>query len=198
MLSRIPVLNDCSPITKKRLASRLRKQIAAPKCVVYSTGDIGWEVYFVSNGVVDIKLPQQSISPKGSARRGSTNFMPGKDATEAQTSGWASLEMALKKEAVIGNLYREGNHFGETCLTSSTGVRLETTTAVTVSELFTISRSEIEAVLAFLPTIKREKIITQFLTRNGHVVHTQVGNRDQFHASNPRFHHHFLKQAINK
>ena len=28
--------------------------------------------------------------------------------------------------------------------------------------------------------------------------HSQVGNRDQFHASNPRFHHHYLNQAINK
>merc|ERR1711988_2001887 len=50
--------------------------------------------------------------------------------------------------------------------------------AVTVSELFTISRSEIESVLAFLPTIKREDIITQFLTRNGYITHT-VANENQ-------------------
>ena len=87
LLGRIPLLNDCSPITKKRLASRLRKQIAAPKCVIYSTGDIGWEVYFVSNGVVDVALPSESISPKGnSARRGSTGFLPGKELTEMHES----------------------------------------------------------------------------------------------------------------
>ena len=137
---------------------------------MYNQGDIGWEVYFVSHGVIDALLP--NVSAQVEDARPETGLEV-EDTDELRGSAeWSSLQMALDKEAILGNLYREGNHFGETCLVSRTGVRLDTTTAVTVTELFSISREEIESTLAFLPVAKRETIMTQLLSCNGHIKHT--------------------------
>ena len=82
--------------------------------------------------------------------------------------------MARRRSIVLGELYCEGNHFGEGCLTSTSGVRVENVTTLAVVELFTISREKIENVLAYLPESRRQEFITHLLTRNGVVTHTFV------------------------
>jgi hypothetical protein len=50
------------------------------------------------------------------------------------------LLLAKQRAKVLGVVYREGNHFGEGCVVSLTGARVEDASALTVVEMFTISQ----------------------------------------------------------
>ena len=46
---------------------------------------------------------------------------------------------------MVAGVVDEGDHFGEFCLQSESGVRQETARCVLASELYTISRADLEA-----------------------------------------------------
>jgi CRP-like cAMP-binding protein len=160
---KIPVIVECSALTKKRLADSMRKQIGAADTTIYEIGDIGWDIYFIFSGMVRVQLPERgddSSDDEDDDQMGEDMFPP--------------RLMARRRSIVLGELYCEGNHFGEGCLTSTSGVRVENVTTLAVVELFTISREKIENVLAYLPESRRQEFITHLLTRNGVVTHTFV------------------------
>jgi len=82
--------------------------------------------------------------------------------------------MSRRRASVLGQIYQEGNHFGEGCMLSATGARVEDALALTVVELFTISQENLDDVLAFMPGARREKFLSDLLTRNGTITHTEV------------------------
>lgn len=152
---------------EETLTDSMRKQIGAADTKIYEVGDIGWDIYFISSGIVRVQLPEgaDDSSDDDDDYQGGTN--------EAADIFPPRL-MARRRGIVLGELYREGNHFGEGCLTSTSGIRVEDTTTLAVVELFTISRVKIENVLAYLPESRRQEFITHLLTRNGVVTHTVI------------------------
>jgi CRP-like cAMP-binding protein len=171
--TKIPVIHDCSALTKKRLADAMRKQIAAAETSIYEIGDIGFDVYFISSGAVRIKLPDE-------------DSRAAEQPQSASTDSNSALSLARRRAEVLGDIYREGNHFGEGCLMSAGGTRVEDTAAISVSELFTISVEKLDSVLAFMPERAKQEFVSNLLTRNGSVTHTLTEAQRRGSASSPQ------------
>jgi CRP-like cAMP-binding protein len=80
--------------------------------IIYSQGDIGWEIYFIASGVVSISLPS--------------------DFTDLDATGRENAAENKQKYDSIGLILGAGNHVGESCICSESGVRQETVMARTM------------------------------------------------------------------
>jgi CRP-like cAMP-binding protein len=168
--SKFPVLHERLSLTKKRLAGSMRKQIAAADSIIYEVGDTGWEIYFIASGIVKIQLLQPD-HPQRVSNNSSLSSIRVSQVTDPEQN--STLWMAHRRSQVFGEAYREGNHFGEGCLTSASGLRIEDATALSMSELFTLSKTKFaKDVLAFMPASQRHDFITNLITRNGCCLHT--------------------------
>lgn len=109
----VPILDSLSNIVQKRLAHALILQVYSVRDhpIIYSQGDIGWEIYFISSGVVSISLPL--------------------DFTDLDATGRENAAANKKKYDSIGFILGAGSHVGESCICSESGVRQETVTAKT-------------------------------------------------------------------
>ena len=109
----MPILDSLSDIVQKRVAHALLLQVfsARDHPTVYSQGDIGWEIYFIASGVVSVSLPS--------------------DFTELDETGRANAAANKQKFDSIGLILSAGNHVGESCIISKSGVRQETVEART-------------------------------------------------------------------
>jgi len=109
----VPVLNSLPDIVQKRIAHALILQVYSLRDhpIIYSQGDIGFEIYFIASGVVSIELPE--------------------DFTELDETGRANATANKEKFDSIGLILSAGNHVGESCLCSKSGVRQETVVART-------------------------------------------------------------------
>jgi len=151
-LNAIPILAACTLQTKRRLAMAFRMQICSPHMCIYDAGDIGWDMYFIAEGLVKMSLPS--------------------DLTVLDSDGRALFNMAKRKALALGTLLRRGNHFGESCLTSQSGVRQESVEASILTELLLIHRTSLEEILSYQPAHQRQEMINALITRNGNVLHT--------------------------
>jgi CRP-like cAMP-binding protein len=124
---------------------------------IYHAGDIGWDVYFIGGGLVKIKLPQ--------------------DLSILDEEGRANIERTKEKAKAIGVVYRPGNHFGECCLESITGVRRESTIATTAVELYLLSKEKLDNIFTYTPLREKERLQRSLMSRNGNVWHS-FENRD--------------------
>ena len=174
-LRKIPIIHDSSALTKKRLAGAMRKQIAAAETSIYEVGDIGFDVYFISSGAVRVKLNDEDY------RRSDAQS----SAAAANNSPSSPLTLARRRAEILGDIYREGNHFGEGCLMSVGGTRIEDTAAISVSELFTISVEKLEGVLSFMTERDKLEFVSNLLTRNGSVTHTSSEAQRRGSAASP-------------
>lgn len=68
-------------------------------------------------------------------------------------------------------LYRQGNHFGESALSSLSGVRQESVTAKTVAELYFLSKEKLDEIFQFTSIEERSKLRRNLQSRNGNVWH---------------------------
>ena len=109
----VPILASLSSIVQKRFAHALILQVYSVRDhpIIYSQGDIGWEIYFIASGVVSISLPS--------------------DFTDLDATGRENAAANKQKYDSIGLILGAGNHVGESCICSDSGVRQETVMART-------------------------------------------------------------------
>jgi len=163
-LHAVPILAACSAQTKRRVAVAFRQQVCSPQMRIYDAGDIGWDMYFIASGLVKVRLPT--------------------DLTVLDSAGRALFNMAKRKAQALGTLLRRGNHFGESCLTSHSGVRQEKVEASILTELLLISKASLEDILSYLPAHQRQEMINALITRNGNVLHTASAHQYDTKAMN--------------
>jgi len=119
---------------------------------IYHAGDIGWDVYFIGEGLVKMQLPQ--------------------NLSILDEEGRANIERTREKATSVGLIYRAGNHFGESCLESITGVRRESTIASTVVKLHLLSKESLDEIFTYTPWGERNQVRRGLLSRNGNVWHS--------------------------
>ena len=159
VIRNVPILGECSMIMQKRIAHSFTIQTCSPNSVIYEAGDIGWDVYFIGSGLIKIVLP--------------------KNLSVLDAAGRAASGRAKRKADAIGSLYRIGNHFGESCLTSLSGVRQETSEARTLAELYLLHKSDLDVICSYMNSKDREKFREGLLARNGNVRHTFEGDEEE-------------------
>lgn len=152
VIEKFPVLTEIETRVQKRISHAFSRHVCPPQATIYEAGDIGWDVYFISSGLVKIDLP--------------TNI----DVLDEE--GRANHAYVKEKAASVGLLYRAGNHFGESCLRSQSGVRQETATAKTTATLFLISKANLKLIFDSMSPEEKAKIINKLLSRNGNVWHS--------------------------
>lgn len=116
-------------------------------------------MYFIGSGLIKIKLP--------------------KDLSVLDAAGKAASGRAKRKADAIGNLYRIGNHFGESCLNSLSGVRQETSEARTLAELYLLHKVDLDMICGYMNSGDRAKFREGLLARNGNVRHTFEGDEEE-------------------
>eukprot|EP00587_Corethron_hystrix_P004780 CAMPEP_0113299800 /NCGR_PEP_ID=MMETSP0010_2-20120614/1685_1 /TAXON_ID=216773 ORGANISM="Corethron hystrix, Strain 308" /NCGR_SAMPLE_ID=MMETSP0010_2 /ASSEMBLY_ACC=CAM_ASM_000155 /LENGTH=387 /DNA_ID=CAMNT_0000153097 /DNA_START=1943 /DNA_END=3106 /DNA_ORIENTATION=+ /assembly_acc=CAM_ASM_000155 len=149
VIEKVPVLRDSPIIMQKRFALAMSLQICPPRSAIYRAGDIGWEIYFIGSGLVEITVPD--------------------DLSVLDLEGRFKSAEAKKKTQFAGNLLRTGNHFGESCLLSKTGVRPETATSKIISEVYILSKSDIEVIFAYTTPENIDNFRHALRTRNGNM-----------------------------
>ncbi|GMH89258.1 hypothetical protein TrVE_jg3161 [Triparma verrucosa] len=154
----VPILSECTKIMQKRIAHAFTIQTCSPQSIIYEAGDIGWDIYFIGSGLIKISLP--------------------KDLSVLDAAGRASSARAKRKADAIGSLYRIGNHFGESCLTSLSGVRQETGEARTLAELYLLNKHDMDSICSYMTVEDRGKFRDGLLARNGNVRHTFDDDED--------------------
>ena len=84
IIQSIPFLANYPLIVQKRIAHALRVQACPPRSTTYTVGDIGWDVYLISKGVMSITLPD--------------------DISVLDAAGRANAARLRRKRDTIGNL----------------------------------------------------------------------------------------------
>ena len=152
VVKNVPILSECSSIMQKRIAHSFTVQTCPPQSFIYEAGDIGWDIYFIGSGLIKVMLP--------------------KNLNVLDLAGRAASGRAKRKADSIGNLYRIGNHFGESCLTSMSGVRQESAEARTLAELYLLAKDDMDLICSYMVGEDREKFRNNLTSRNGNVRHT--------------------------
>jgi hypothetical protein len=151
VIQKFPIFIECSPIIVKRICHSFNIHMCPADAPIYKAGDVGFDIYFIGAGLVKVTLP--------------------KDLSILDEEGRANATKAQEKSAAIGLLYRPGNHFGESCLDSSSGVRQETAETKTVVELYVLAKSQLEAILNYAPVREKTRLLRNLLFKNGNIQH---------------------------
>ena len=152
ILQNIPLLETYSEVVKKRIAHYLNLQMYQPGSTIYHVGDIGWECYFIAKGIVKIELPE--------------------DISVLDECGKQNAARNRQKQDAIGSLYVPGNHFGESVLTSASGVRQETALAQTAVEVFFLEKKGLEEIVKYMVAKERSRFVRNLSSRNGNKWHS--------------------------
>ncbi len=147
VIHRVPILESLPIIIQKRIAHALRPQVYAPRDnpIIYSVGDIGWDLGFIASGFVSVTLPD--------------------DATELDAAGRANFNAIEKKYDSAGLVLGPGNHIGESCLCSSSGVRQETIIAATRVEIYALCKDDFDEICRVMGPSKGKKLKDSLLNR---------------------------------
>lgn len=151
----VPILQSLPTIVQKRIAHALILQVYSLRDhpIIYSQGDIGWEIYFIASGVISVSLP--------------TDF------SELDTTGRANAAANKEKFDSIGLILGVGNHVGESCLCGESGVRQETVTARSRKvEAFVLSKGDLDAVCRLMGSEKGIQLRQALLSRNNRNWHS--------------------------
>ena len=145
----VPILDSLPVIVQKRIAHALILQVYSihEHPIIYSQGDIGWEIYFIASGVVSISLP--------------TDF------SELDATGRSNAAANKEKFDSIGLILGAGNHLGESCICSESGVRQETVTAKTTKvEAYALSKEDLDGICRLMGSEKGSQLRHALLSRN--------------------------------
>ncbi|KAL7540091.1 hypothetical protein ACHAXR_012578 [Thalassiosira sp. AJA248-18] len=151
----VPILDSLPTIVQKRIAHALIMQVYSFRehPIIYSQGDIGWEIYFIVSGVVSISLP--------------TDF------SELDMTGRSNAAANKQKFESIGLILGAGNHVGESCICSESGVRQETVAAMTMKvEAYALSKEDLDDICRLMGSEKGSQLRHALLTRNARNWHS--------------------------
>eukprot|EP00592_Proboscia_alata_P010539 CAMPEP_0194364498 /NCGR_PEP_ID=MMETSP0174-20130528/12409_1 /TAXON_ID=216777 /ORGANISM="Proboscia alata, Strain PI-D3" /LENGTH=2019 /DNA_ID=CAMNT_0039138563 /DNA_START=856 /DNA_END=6918 /DNA_ORIENTATION=- len=152
VIFKIPILKSCTAIVRERIAHALNLQVCPSSSTIYNVGDIGWDIYFIGSGLIEVILTT--------------------DTSVLDSVGKSNAYRLKQKADSCGLLYRIGNHFGETCLLSQSGVRQETTVARTLCELYLLPKSKLEEIWSYMAIDESRKFRNDLLNRNGNTWHS--------------------------
>jgi len=153
VIEAVPILKDASYHVRRRVAAALKPQIVLVNEYVYRAGDAGYSVFFVATGTVQVTLSSQ--------RRMMDSF------------GLESLMILLQKQKVHGVFHRPGDHFGEFCFISKSGLRPDSAQATSNTELYALSKTDTWGIFLYLMHEDRKQFLHQLMTRIGKVQHTR-------------------------
>jgi len=146
----VPILDTLPDIVQKRIAHCLILQVYSLRHhpTIYSQGDIGFEIYFIASGVVQIALPD--------------------DFTELDETGRANADANKQKFESIGLILGAGNHIGESCLCSKSGVRQETIVCRGLEkvELYVLQKDDLNDICSLMGPESGSKLKHALLSRN--------------------------------
>jgi len=151
----VPILDSLPVIVQKRIAHALILQVYSRNDhpLIYSQGDIGWEIYFIALGVVSVSLP--------------TDF------SELDAAGRSNATSNKQKFDSLGLLLGPGNHAGEGCIFSESGVRQETVTALTTKvEAYALSKEDLIDICRLMGSEQGGQLRHALLSRNNKTWHT--------------------------
>lgn len=152
LIKQFPVLTELKIRVQKRICHALSMQVSPPKATIYRAGDIGWDLYFIGSGLVQLSLPSNT--------------------SVLDEEGKANEDYIKRRASSVGLLYRPGNHFGESCLRSHSGVRQETVKAKTIATLYFISKESLEQIFDLMGIEEKIKLTKNLINRNGNVWHS--------------------------
>ena len=112
--------------------------------------------------------------------------------------GFDSLKLLLQKEHVHGDIYSEGDHFGEHCFLSKTGLRPDSAKAVTKCEIYTLSKQDTWNIFQFLLTPDRRKFLHELLTRVGSTQHTPHELSEEDDKNSKYFANEYSSRHLNR
>jgi hypothetical protein len=109
---------------------------------------------------------------------GSVEVIPSKDGNSSDNYfGQDSLLLLNNKHEKFGNTFNPGSHFGEYCLVSKAGLRVDSAKALVTTELFSLDFKEFEIIFSyFVPSIKR-KFLVDLFTKILNCTHTELSQK---------------------
>ncbi|KAK7231421.1 hypothetical protein SO694_00072199 [Aureococcus anophagefferens] len=149
---RVKVFAALPRSTARRLAAVASTQACPARESVYAAGDVGWDVYFIFHGSVRLAPPADASVLDAQGRDAKAAAPPPGavgDETPKTTPKVRSFATAKSKDGgpaytLFSGVLNTGEHFGEFCLQSGSGVRQETAITLAASEFYTISRTDLE------------------------------------------------------
>ena len=171
-IERMPLLSREPEMLQKRFALAFEAQFCAARSSVYAAGDIGWEIYFIIAGEVRVSLPsdlsvldaagrakrriEQRLNDRGS---GSGDARPHRSADGHPTPAAPTAPPAAPRSPSLVTMRRCGEHFGQQCLRSLSGVREESADAVTHGELYYLTKERLDQTLWAYPFEKQRSFV---------------------------------------
>ena len=141
IIHKVPLLRDCSVTIQKTIALAIRPQFIEMYSFVYQQGDIGDAVYFILKG--NILIHQ------------------GRDVSKLDRKNRERQRRVSVQEGL-----KDGGSFGEDVIVSKTGVRVESARALINSNLYTLSKGEIENIMSMLGPGARVMFLERLLKRD--------------------------------
>ena len=148
--------------------------------VVYSQGDIGWEIYFIVSGRCKLRVSVR-LDIDGPYFHCVISFLHigvvsvtlPSDSTDLDETGRSNSQANKDKFVSLGSTLSVGNHVGESCINSHSGVRQESIHAVTRRvELFVLSRDDLDDICKLMGDEKGTALKCALLQRNGSSWHS--------------------------
>lgn len=122
---------------------------------MYDFGDPGHNIFFVVSGDVTIILPSKNALN-----------------VTLDTSAADCLVMLHRKEEVLGRSYGVGDHFGELCFTSKTGLRPDKAKATSHVELLTLTDADFWNIIKLMPLMDQRFLLLSLMISVGSKTHT--------------------------
>jgi CRP-like cAMP-binding protein len=153
IITMMVVSKHCRSPLHGRMALALRPQILLPKSVVYSANDTGHCVFFIHSGTVHVSLGKKE-----------------RTLDDSETMAQSILEFKHDK---LNCLHGPGTHFGEFCLLSALGLRLDDAVVMELSELYSFDKTAIWDLFRSMPFVERYRFIMSLFTETGSICYTE-------------------------
>ena len=83
-----------------------------------------------------------------------------------------------RKEAIVGDRYSTGFHFGEFAMVQKNGGRIERAEAVHTAEMYTVDRLALTEVFSFVSPRQRRRFLSELFTSVRGTVHTYFEDKE--------------------
>ena len=121
---------------------------------LYKAGDVGYNIFFVSKGQLEISLTR--------------------DRHCLDTFGLTAMRVLLHKQHVHGHMYNPGDHFGEYCVLSQSGLRPDNALVLSSAEVFALDKVDLWEIFLYMTYKDRRAFLFDLFTRVGgtrHIMH---------------------------
>lgn len=160
IMDSVPFFQSASRPVRWQIALALRPEIVPAGTVIYDRYDVADDIYFVDVGCVLVEPDDQSTEAVL--------------ATMPYAANLSHMALQYKHMYLPGdNEHKEGSHFGEYCIVSKRAIRMGKAVASKSSELYTLSKKDMGAILSKMPHKLRCKFILNMFCVVGDVQHTE-------------------------